>query len=54
MSTIDSAALRLKLKEFFGYDNFKGDQERIIMHLVGGNDADCMPNPPIVSAELAE
>ena len=39
MSTIDSAALRLKLKEFFGYDNFKGDQERIIMHLVGGNDA---------------
>ena len=39
MSTIDSAALRLKLKEFFGYDNFKGDQEQIIMHLIEGNDA---------------
>ena len=27
------------LKEFFGYDAFKGDQERIITHLVGGGDA---------------
>ncbi|MCQ2169376.1 MAG: DNA helicase RecQ, partial [Bacteroidales bacterium] len=27
------------LKEFFGYDGFKGDQEQIISHLVGGGDA---------------
>ncbi len=36
---IDSAALHAKLKEFFGYDGFKGDQEAIINHLVGGSDA---------------
>lgn len=36
---IDSAVLHSKLKEFFGYDTFKGDQERIITHLTGGNDA---------------
>lgn len=36
---IDSAALHSKLKEFFGYDTFKGDQESIINHLIGGNDA---------------
>ena len=28
-----------KLKTFFGYDSFKGDQERIITHLIGGNNA---------------
>ena len=37
--TIDSALLHSKLKEFFGFDSFKADQERIIMHLVGGNNA---------------
>ncbi|MCQ2133461.1 MAG: DNA helicase RecQ [Bacteroidales bacterium] len=31
--------LRSKLKEFFGYDAFKGDQEEIIKHLIAGNDA---------------
>ena len=36
---IDSAAIHAKLKDFFGYDTFKGDQERIINHLIGGNDA---------------
>ena len=35
----DSLAVRSKLKEFFGYDTFKGDQEKIIAHLVAGNDA---------------
>ena len=35
----DSLAVRAKLKEFFGYDTFKGDQERIISHLVAGGDA---------------
>ena len=35
----DSLAVRSKLKEFFGYDTFKGDQERIISHLVAGGDA---------------
>ena len=35
----DSLAVRSKLKEFFGYDTFKGDQEKIIAHLVEGNDA---------------
>lgn len=36
---MESAALRAKLKEFFGYDAFKGDQERVINHLVDGHDA---------------
>ncbi len=36
---IDSAAIHAKLKDFFGYDKFKGDQEQIINHLMGGNDA---------------
>ena len=35
----DSAMLHAKLKEFFGFDSFKADQERIIRHLVEGNDA---------------
>ena len=37
--TIDSSLLHSKLKEFFGFDSFKADQERIIMHLVGGANA---------------
>jgi len=37
--TIDSTDLRAKLKTFFGYDAFKGDQERIIRHLVSGKNA---------------
>ena len=36
---ITSAELHSKLKEFFGFDTFKGDQEKIITHLVNGNDA---------------
>ena len=36
--SIDSAAIHAKLKEFFGYDTFKADQERIVQHLVAGND----------------
>ena len=36
---VDSAILQSKLKTFFGYDAFKGDQEQIIQHLVGGNNA---------------
>ncbi len=37
--TIDSALLHGKLKEFFGFASFKADQEKIIMHLAGGNNA---------------
>ena len=37
--TIDSAVLYSKLKEFFGFDSFKSEQERIIKHLVAGNNA---------------
>ena len=37
--TIDSAVLHAKLKEFFGFDSFKADQERIIRHLTEGNNA---------------
>ena len=36
---IDGAALHSKLKEFFGFESFKSDQERIIRHLIDGNDA---------------
>ena len=35
----DSVQIHRILKEFFGYDGFKGDQEQIISHLVGGGDA---------------
>ena len=31
--------IRHKLKEFFGYDTFKGDQEEVITHVMGGGDA---------------
>ena len=37
--TVDSNLLHSKLKEFFGFDSFKADQERIIMHLANGNNA---------------
>jgi ATP-dependent DNA helicase RecQ len=37
--TIDSPLLHSKLKEIFGFDSFKADQERIIKHLVDGNNA---------------
>ena len=36
---VDSAAMHAKLKTFFGYDAFKGDQEQIIRHLVEGGNA---------------
>ncbi len=39
MAVVDPAVLQAKLKTFFGYDAFKGDQEQIIQHLVGGNNA---------------
>ena len=35
---ITSEELRGKLKEFFGWDAFKGNQEEIILELVAGND----------------
>ena len=37
--SIDSSVLHAKLKEFFGFDSFKADQERIIRHLVDKNNA---------------
>ena len=36
---IDSATIHRTLKDFFGYDTFKGDQERVIQHLLMGGDA---------------
>jgi ATP-dependent DNA helicase RecQ len=35
----DSSILHAKLKEFFGFDSFKADQERIISHLTDGGNA---------------
>ena len=35
MTNID---LRQKLKDIFGFDSFKGDQEKIIESLLAGND----------------
>ena len=37
--TPDLALIHKTLKEFFGYDAFKADQEKIITHLIGGGDA---------------
>ncbi|MCH5172958.1 MAG: DNA helicase RecQ [Bacteroidales bacterium] len=37
--TIDSQTIRSTLKDFFGYDTFKGDQEQVIKHLMSGRDA---------------
>ena len=34
----NSSILQVKLKEIFGFDNFKGDQEAIIQSLLDGND----------------
>ena len=34
----DPDLIRTTLKNFFGYDTFKGDQEKIIQHLIGGGD----------------
>lgn len=34
----DSSLIRYKLKRFFGYDTFKGDQEAIIQNLLEGKD----------------
>ena len=36
---IDPTVLQQKLRTFFGYDSFKGDQLPVIRHLVGGGDA---------------
>ena len=36
---VNDSILSAKLKTFFGYDAFKGDQERIIRHLIDGNNA---------------
>lgn len=36
---IDSSTLHGKLKEFFGFDTFKGDQEKIIAELIAGHNA---------------
>ena len=35
---ITSESLHAKLKEFFGFDKFKNQQEDIIMNLVSGRD----------------
>ena len=36
---IETSELHSKLKEFFGFDSFKSDQENIVRHLVDGNNA---------------
>ncbi len=36
---ISSEELHSNLKKFFGFDTFKGDQEKIITHLIEGNNA---------------
>lgn len=36
---ISSEELHAKLKDFFGFDTFKGNQEAIIKHLIGGGNA---------------
>ena len=36
---INSSILHAKLKEFFGFDSFKSDQEKVINHLTSGGNA---------------
>lgn len=36
---VSSEQIHKTLRDFFGYDNFKGEQEEIISHLVDGGDA---------------
>lgn len=36
---IDSELIHAKLKEFFGFSSFKGEQEQIISNLLQGNDS---------------
>ncbi|MBR1705975.1 MAG: DNA helicase RecQ [Bacteroidales bacterium] len=36
---IEPSILQAKLKQFFGFDTFKADQERVITHLVEGHNA---------------
>ena len=35
---IDRNLLREKLKEYFGFTSFKGNQEEVIMNLLSGRD----------------
>ncbi|MBR5035153.1 MAG: DNA helicase RecQ [Bacteroidales bacterium] len=37
--TVSREDIHAKLKKFFGFDAFKGNQEEIITHLIGGGDA---------------
>ena len=37
-SLIDRNLLREKLKEYFGFTSFKGNQEEVIMNLLSGRD----------------
>lgn len=36
---ISTTEIHSKLKEFFGFSSFKGEQEKVITHLLNGNDA---------------
>jgi ATP-dependent DNA helicase RecQ len=37
--SISKQTLRKKLKDIFGYNSFRGDQEEIIINLLAGNDS---------------
>jgi len=37
--SISTATLHKNLKDIFGYDHFRGDQEEIINNLLKGNDS---------------
>ncbi len=38
MNNIDQTLLQSKLKEYFGFSTFKGNQEKVIQNLLNGND----------------
>ncbi|MDY3782733.1 MAG: DNA helicase RecQ [Candidatus Cryptobacteroides sp.] len=38
-TTADTSVIHRTLKDFFGFDSFKGNQEEVIRHLMGGGDA---------------
>ena len=54
---VTSEILHQKLKEFFGFDSFKGEQEAVIRHLIEGNNTfpcSVFVNTKIVHSKISD